>query len=289
MPEQSNPLTPLLDRLRRVFQPRPASFNRRLTTSVVLIVVLTALFGALPAVWVIYHQLQQQIETRVEEAQIATGQIYSTERARLLDLTRVIAERPTLCKLALASDRESLVPYLDTMRRGMHIDALFLVPDGQEPILSGSVSLPAPEALRLGRSLPFSDFIALEDPPMLLLAAASEINSTDECAANPPGWVLAIQVMNDDDMEVLAHHTGLEHSLIVGGRRAATSLPTAPDWPLDPGAAEIVQETLTSCCTLGALEKETYQIGLAPLLDQQGQLVALSELACPSRLSSAPL
>jgi signal transduction histidine kinase/HAMP domain-containing protein len=232
-------------------------------------------------VWVIYHQLQQQVESRVEEAQIATGQIYATERSRLLDLTHVIAERPTLCNLALASDRESLAPYLETMRRGMHIDALFLVPNGQEPILSGSLLLSSPEVLRGGRSLPFADYIAQDDPPSLLLAAASEIKSAGECASNPPGWVLAIQVMDDADMQVLAHQTGLEHSLIVGGRRAATSLSAAPDWPLDPGAAEIVRDTLTSCCTLGALKKETYQIGLAPLLDQQGQLVAISELALP--------
>ncbi|OGO37387.1 MAG: hypothetical protein A2W35_06785 [Chloroflexi bacterium RBG_16_57_11] len=281
MPGPSSLFTPILGRLRRVFQPRPASFNRRLTSSVILIVVLTALFGALPAIWVIYHQLQQQIESRVKEAQLATGQIYETKRTQLLDLTRFIAERPTLCRLVMAGDRESLIPYLENMRLRTPIDALVLVPNGQEPILFGSLPLPAAQDLRNGRSLPFSDFIALEGPPRLLIAAASEIDSAGECAALPPGWVLAIQVMDDDDMQVLARQTGLEQSLIVAGRRAATSLPAAPDWPLDPGAAEIVQETLTSCCTLGALEKETYQVGLAPLLDQRDQLVALSELALP--------
>jgi two-component system, OmpR family, phosphate regulon sensor histidine kinase PhoR len=281
MPEPTSASSTFQDRLRRVFQPRPASFNRRLTTSVILIVVLTALFGALPAVWVIYHQFQSQIVSRVKEAQIATGQIYATERSRLLDLTHVIAQRPTLCKLALAKDRESLAPYLDTMRRGMHIDALYYLPDGQEPILSGTIPVSIPEDLSLGRSLPFADYIAQDEPPRLYLVAASEIDSAGECVSDPPGWVMAIQVMDDADMEVLAQQTGLEQSLIVAGRRAATSLPSAPDWPLDPGAAVIVQDTLTSCCTLGSLEKQTYQIGLAPLLDLHGDLVAMTELALP--------
>lgn len=290
MPEPLSPLPPLLQRLRQVFQPRPASLNRRLTTSVILIVVLTALFGALPAVMVIYNQLQKRIESRVQEAQVSTQQIYADERQRLLDLTYFIAERPTLCNLALAGDRESILPYLEKLRLGTSIDALFLVIPGQEPILTGSIPLPAPVSLCDDRSLPFTDFIALEDPPGLFLAAASEIDATGECAIGAPGWVLAIQGMDDADMQALARQTGLQQSLIVAGRRAATSLPSAPDWSLDPGSAEIVQQTLTSCCTQGAFEKETYQIGLAPLLDQQGHLVAISELALPiNPLRSAAL
>jgi two-component system phosphate regulon sensor histidine kinase PhoR len=281
MPKPFNPLTTILQRLQRVFPSQPASFNRRLTCSVILIVVLTALFGALPAVMIIYLQLQRQIESQVQEIQIATQQIYDAERSQMLDLTRFVAERPTLCTLVIADNRESLIPYLENLRQGTPIDALFLLPTGQEPILSGSTSLPPPESLRAGRPLPFADFIALEEPPRLILAAASAIDSAGECAALSPGWVLVIQVMDDDEMKVLAQQTSLEQSLIVAGHRAATSLPAAPDWPLDPGAAEIVQDTLTSCCTLGSLKKEIYQIGLAPLLDQQGNLVAISELALP--------
>lgn len=281
MPESDGPFAHLLQRLRRVLQPRPASFSSRLAYSVVLLVILTILFGALPAVIAIYLQLNGQIEARIQQAQLATQTLYETERQRLLDLTLFIAERPTLCRLTQNGEREALIPYLEQVRQGAPIDTLAVMVAGQPPVLSGVRVQLNPESLRAGRSLPFADYIAQEEPAELLLVAASEINPSGECTNDPQGWVMAIRSMNHQDMRSMAQHTGLEQSLIVAGHRAATSLPNAPDWPLDPQAAEIVQRTLTSCCTTSAHQKEVYYLGLAPLFDQQGQLVALSEVALP--------
>lgn len=272
---------PLLQRLRQKFWPRPASISQRLTSGVVLIVILTVLFAALPAVGAILLQLRQQVELSVQKTQLATQAFYDAERQRLLDLTYFIAERPTLCALLLSGDQGALIPYLEKAREGTSIDALVLVPTSQPPLVSGQLELPALESLHAGRSLPFADYIAQDEPPQLFLVAASEIDRAGLCASEVPGWVMAVQAMDDQEMRLMARQTGLEQSLIVAGRRAATSLPSAPDWPLDPQAAQEVYRTLESCCTSAPGQKETYYVGLAPLLDSQGRLVALSEVALP--------
>ena len=270
---------PLLQRLRQKFWPRPASISQRLAFGVVLIVILTVLFAALPAVGAILLQLQQQVELSVQKTQLATQAFYDAESERLLDLTKFIAERPTLCALLISGDREALIPYLEQAREGTSIDALVLVPAGQPPLVSGQLELPALESLHAGRTLPFADYIPRDEPPQLFLVAASEIDRAGQCASEAPGWVMAVQAMDDQEMHSMARQTGLEQSLIVAGRRAATSLPAAPDWPLDPQAAQVVQRTFESCCTSVNVQKEIYYVGLAPLLDSQGRLVALSEVA----------
>jgi signal transduction histidine kinase len=281
MPNSFSPFSSLLQRLRQALRPRPASLSRRLAFSVVLTVVLTVLFVALPAVIATYLQLNGLIRSRLEETQLATHALYLAERDRLLDLIHFIAERPTLCNLILAGDQETLLPYLDQLRQGTPMDALYLVIPGQPPILSGSLALPGAETLRAERPLPFVDFIAQQEPPKLFIAAASEIDRSGECAAGAPGWVMAVQVMDDQSMRTLARQTGMQQSLIIAGRRAATSLSAAPDWPLDPQSAQEVQQSLTSCCTTGAYQNEKYYLSLAPLLDQQNRLVAISEIALP--------
>jgi PAS domain S-box-containing protein len=82
-------------------------------------------------------------------------------------------------------------------------------------------------------------------------------------------------------MLTLEKETGLAQSLIVNGKRVATSLPAAPDWSLDPQSALKVQKTGQACCTMGAALDQTYYVGLMPLTDARGNVLALSEVALP--------
>lgn len=281
MPGSTRTFTPFTQRLRQLFRIRPASLSGRLATSVVLIVILTVLFGALPAVTAIYLQLRGQIQSRVQQTQIATQAIYEDKRNQLLDLTYFIAERPTLCALIQANDQAALIPYLERLRQGAMIDGLSVVIEGRAPLTTSLLVLPPPETLRAGRSLPFADFVAQPELPALFIVAASQLDPSGECPSGVSGWVLAIQVMDDQAMHTLAQQTGLQQSLIVAGRRAATSLPVAPDWPLAPQVASKVLQDPTPCCATGAYRDETYYLGFSPLLDQQGRLVATIEVALP--------
>jgi PAS domain S-box-containing protein len=61
----------------------------------------------------------------------------------------------------------------------------------------------------------------------------------------------------------------------------ATSLPAAPGWSLDPQSALKVEKTGQACCTKGAALDQTYYVGLMPLSDSHGSVIALSEVALP--------
>jgi PAS domain S-box-containing protein len=80
-------------------------------------------------------------------------------------------------------------------------------------------------------------------------------------------------------MLTLENQTGLAQSLIVNGRRIATSLPAAPNWSLDPQSALNVEKTGEACCTMGSAMDQTYYAGLMPLSNAQKDVVALSEVA----------
>ncbi|MEW5871276.1 MAG: ATP-binding protein [Chloroflexota bacterium] len=272
----------IFERLRRAFQRRPSRISQSLTASVALIVALTVLFGALPAFGAMQLQLNYQVELRIQEAQLSTQALYEAESERLAGLARLISERPTLCNLVLADDLQALQPYLDTLRKDTSIDALFLVRHRQPVVVDGMAGLPSPDALRGGRALPYVDLVVQESPPRLLVVAANPLQA-ERCASGAGDWMLAVQVLDDEEMRGMAQDTGLEQSLIVNGQRVATSLSFAPDWPLNPDAAEQVRRTLSSCCVRGADQAVEYYLGLAPLLDSQGELVGISEVALPAK------
>jgi signal transduction histidine kinase len=226
--------------------------------------------------------LKRQVELSVENAQLTTYAFYNAERERLSTLVSTFSERPTLCKLINTPNDPELATYMEVLREGTSIDALFLVSNDQLLMsVSDTTDLPDPIFLRADRSLPFTDLVALENPQRLIVISADSVQDPVSCPLKSPAWLMAVQTFDDQDMRSLARQSGLEQSLLISGNRVATSLQSAPDWSLNPEAAEVVGQTLTSCCTSGASEAEKFYIGLAPLLDSQGTLVAISEIALP--------
>jgi signal transduction histidine kinase len=247
----------------------------------VLVVIVTVIVGGLPAIGAIWLQLEQQIWLRVQDAQTATQVFYDTERVRLGDLAARIAEHQTLCALLQRRDMPALTAYLGNLQQDTNVDALLLVTSGQQTAGDSLIDLPSPETLLAGRELPFADFIALDDPPRLLVVAAAEIRPVEECGVEMAGRVIVARELNADFVQTLAQHTGVAQSVIVGERRVASSLSTMPDWPIDLDATRRVVLTRTACCTFGAAGGEEYYLGLAPLIDSQGRVVAVSEVALP--------
>lgn len=262
-------------------QPRQASIYRWLTLGMAALVVATVLAGGLPAVGLIWMQMENQVQLRVSDAQAATQALYAAEQRNLLEFAQLVSEQPALCALLQHRDAANLTPYLETLRKNTVSNALIVVAADGQIFASGSMEQPLPEAFLEHRREPFADFIALETPSRLAIFATSAISSTD-CEAGQAGQVTAVQILGNDFMRQLAENTGLEQSLILGGNRVATSLVNAPDWPLNPDAASLALRTREACCTMGKSEDETYYVGLAPLLDERGEAIALSEVALPA-------
>jgi len=262
-------------------RPRQTSIRSRVTYGVIVLVIVTVILGGLPAIGIAWFQLDRQLRFHVQDTQLATQALYVAEQEQLLKLAALVAERPTLCTLLRSDDVEQLTGYLETLRQETAADALVVVSGGQQIIVSSRADVPTPDTLLDDRQLPFTDFILLENPPQLGIFSISELGAATSCGQDTTGQVIVLQVLDSDFMRQLAEHTGLEQSLIIGENRVATSLDNAPDWPLNPEAAELVIRTQTSCCTTGASEEKTYYVGLVPLVDHQGSVIALSETALP--------
>jgi hypothetical protein len=72
------------------------SFPAQLILSFVLVVILTTVTAGLPAIWIIYQQLNQQAWSQVDLGIQATETLYAAKQTELKDLAIVTAQRPTL-------------------------------------------------------------------------------------------------------------------------------------------------------------------------------------------------
>ena len=78
--------------LRRILSRlRGTSIFRRLIVGMTLVVIATVIVGGLPAVGVMWFQLEQQIWLRVQDTQSATQGLYNAEITRLKKLAGLIA------------------------------------------------------------------------------------------------------------------------------------------------------------------------------------------------------
>jgi PAS domain S-box-containing protein len=267
----------------RQTRPRQVSIYRSLPLGMAFVVAIMIFIGGIFAISLTWRQLEDQVKLRVLNAQSSTRALYTSEQRDLLQLTRLVSERPTLCTLLQRRDSSELSSYLEELRQNTSVDSLVAVSADGERFISGSVNLP-PDGILSTYQGSFVDFIALEHPTRLAIIAVSEVTSSESCKEGLAGRVMAIRVLDHDFMRMLAENTGLEQSLIVDDRRVATSLTHLPEWPLNSDVALQVFQTKEACCSTGTSGGETYYIGLAPLLDDRGNVVALSEVALSTNI-----
>ncbi|MGE5124213.1 MAG: ATP-binding protein, partial [Acidobacteriaceae bacterium] len=199
---------------------------------------------------------------------------------RLKKLAGLIAGRPTLYNLIQQGDLAGMRPYLEALKQESgNLDIVQVITPGLQ-VGDQLAGLPSPQQFLVGNEPYFADFTVVGDPGRLYIVGVSQIQSAE--ANNPVvGWVLVGRELKRDYMLTLEDQTGLAQSLIVTGKRVATSLPAAPDWSLDPQSALRVETTGQACCTMGAASNQAYYVGLMPLSDAHGSVVALSEVALP--------
>lgn len=268
----------LLLAIRQRFQ--QMNLSQRLILSLVLVVIAVIVFSGLPANIAMWRALERQIWLRVQDTQSATQGLYNAEITRLKKLAGLIAGRPTLYNLIQQADVTAMGPYLDSLKQESgNLDIVQVItPDLQAG--DQLAELPSPQAFLAGHEPYYADFVIVGNPGRLFIVGVSQIQSTEE--NNPVlGWVLVARELKTDYMLTLESETGLAQSLIINGKRVATSLPAAPDWSLDPQSALRVEKTGQACCTMGAALDQTYYVGLMPLRDSHDNVVALSEVALP--------
>jgi PAS domain S-box-containing protein len=256
------------------------NLSQRLILNLVLVVIAIIVFIGIPTNLAMWRALESQVWLRVQDGQSATQGLYNAEVTRVKKLAGLIAGRPTLYSLIQQTDVAGLKPYLEALKvESGNLDVVQVItPSFQAG--DSLAGLPLPAGFLAGHEPYFADFVMAGDPLQLYILGISQIQSPAQ--GNPlVGYVLVARELKSDYMQTLEQETGLAQSLIISGRRVATSLPAAPGWSLDPQSALQVETTGQACCTLGNALDRTYYVGLMPLNDSHGNVIALSELALP--------
>ncbi|HSB88683.1 MAG TPA: ATP-binding protein [Anaerolineales bacterium] len=191
------------------------SLSTRLTLTFGAIVVLTVVAVAAPTYASIRAELERQAWNRVEDGARLSSILLDTEATRLRHVAGTLAERPTLAILIRQDDQAALTAYLDRFREGIDAE-LVLVQDDQGKPLAWSADDPR----MVSAGAPNDGFAWTNGPGSQLL-----LRQTWPMPVSDHDFTVVAAVWIDDAfVEDLAATTGLEQSILVGGRRLASSL-----------------------------------------------------------------
>jgi PAS domain S-box-containing protein len=186
----------------------------------VALVVLSIAAASLPALAIIHGELERQAWNRLEQGSMTTQALLEAELARLADLATLAGQRPTLRTLVTDHRTGELEAYLDVFRDGVDIDSIVVIsPSGEivagQPLSGWTSSIDAPSALAIV-PVPGSGAGAA-------IVATAEI--VDEAGSATGGTVRVLRLLNEGSLAEIGQITGLHYSLLLDGKRIATTLP----------------------------------------------------------------
>jgi len=198
---------------------RRASVQKQIIAGMVVLVVLAIAAASLPAYALIHAELEQQAWERVEQGARTSQALLDAELARLADLATLAAQRPTL--LALTTDRKTteLEVYLETFRAGADIDSI-VVKSGAGDAIAGAPSTG------------FASAVVDTTGPWIVAVPGSGAGATLAASAVVAGegspTVSVFRLLDERFLSDLGQITGLHYSLLLDGKRIATTLPGYP-------------------------------------------------------------
>ena len=113
------------------------SLATRLVILVVVLIFLTTLSAGVPAFLLARSQLEQQAWQRVDATARGTESLYDAAERRVVDLTALLAERPTLRRLIQDEDIDAIEPYLRAFQEQSDLDLIVLC--NQEEVIVATV------------------------------------------------------------------------------------------------------------------------------------------------------
>ncbi len=190
----------------------------RLVVVLVVLIILTTLSAGVPAYLLVRRQLEQQAWERVDGTRRATESLYEAALGRVVDLTALLAERPTLRRLMVEMDRNALGSYLITFREQSDLD-LIQVCDGAAAVVS--IGLTANMcAVPAGSGVEF-----LGEMPVLM---AQQAIAGDGLTPGR-GTVITGILLDTEFLAQLSANTGVAQSILdIDGRAIVSTLPPGP-------------------------------------------------------------
>ncbi len=190
----------------------------RLIAVLVVLIVLTTLSAGAPAYLLAWRQLERGAWERVDATRRATESLYGAALARVVDLTALLSERPTLRRLVADGDAAALESYLVAFGEQSDLDLIQICGD------DGARVTITPAADLCGLA-PGAE-VALVDGRPVLLARRPILG---ESAADDAGAVVAGIRLDDEFLAQLSANTGVDQSILVeDGRAVVSTLPVGP-------------------------------------------------------------
>ncbi|MBP6786296.1 MAG: PAS domain S-box protein [Candidatus Promineofilum sp.] len=190
----------------------------RLITVLVVLIVLTTLSAGAPAYLLARRQLERGAWERVDATRRATESLYGAALGRVVDLTALLSERPTLHRLIADGDRVALEFYLVAFREQSDLDLIQLCGDDGALItieLEADLCGLAPEA---GVALVAGRPVLLARRPIL-----------GESASKAGGAVVTGIRLDEEFLAQLSANTGVGQSVLAeDGRAIISTLPAEP-------------------------------------------------------------
>ncbi len=190
----------------------------RLVLVLVILIILTTLSAGVPAYLLAREQLERQAWERVDGTRRATESLYEATLNRAIDLTALLAERPTLRRLVLEDDRANLESYLATFQEQSDLD-LIQVCAGDAAIVTIG------QEATLCAITPGDGVRSVEDRPFLL---ARHLIAGDDQQGSVGSVITGIR-LDTQFLAQLSDNTGVEQSILVeDGRAVVSTLPPGP-------------------------------------------------------------
>lgn len=247
------------------------SFSARLTVTFGILVLATAVVTGAPAYGIIRAQLERQAWERVAAGGQISRSLLAAEQRQLLDLTTLIAQRPTLQGLLQQNDLAAMREYLRSLQIGTHLDSLSVYDlEGQRLTFTGTETcqMPTPSDPGIGFYSPAS-----AEPGLVLAALQPVLNTTTGAGL---GYVSTCLLIDDEFARQMAQKSDLEHVFVMGGRRVASS---APDLSSVLERSLVTQDDLSgqfARITTASTRYYSVDVSLGDTADPFGPLVEVS-------------
>lgn len=187
----------------------------RLVAVLVVLIILTTLSAGVPAYLLARRQLEQGAWERVDATRRATESLYDAALGRVVDLTALLGERPTLRRLIADGDLAALESYLVAFREQSDLD-LIQVCDGDRAVAAVG------ETADLCQIAPEAGVGLVDDRPVLLARRFILDSGVEES-----GMVIAGVRLDAEFLSQLSENTGVDQSILdEGGRAAVSTLPS---------------------------------------------------------------
>jgi PAS domain S-box-containing protein len=174
----------------------------RLILVLVILILLTTLSAGVPAYLLARSQLERQAWERVDTTLRATESLYEAALGRVIDLSALLAERPTLRQLILDGDNSALESYVRAFAEQSDLDVIQVCGDG--PIFTYGLAADVCDADPAGE-------VALVGGRPILLAGQAVLDGQTPASL---GTAVTGVRLDQEFLTQLRANTGVEHTIL---------------------------------------------------------------------------